>query len=94
VLNGAEVSAQQERVALFLINKFCPNLQAIAIQMEHKRPETRQDISALLASTGIRPEQVWGALNGSAQPALEGEVVENSPEDQSVAEAPTHPDDA
>ena len=89
VLNGAEVSAQQERMAVFLINKFCPNLQAIAIQMEHKRPETRQDINSLLASTGIRPEQAWAAINGS--PALEGEVVENSDDNQNVSKAPAPP---
>ena len=83
VVEGKEIPPQQERVALFIVNKFCPNLAAIAVQVEDMRPESKQDINALLTTTGINPAQVWAALQG---------VAENPPIEHAPGGPPTPPD--
>ena len=90
-IKGKHNDSARARLAWDAMSAMMPKLQAIALDVGEVRPETREDISSLLASTGIRPEQVWGALNGSAQPALEGEVVENSDGNQNVSKAPAPP---
>ena len=83
VVEGKEIPPQQERVALFVVNKFFPNLSAIAVQVEDMRPESKSDINALLTTTGINPAQVWAALQG---------VQENPPLEHEPGAPPTPPD--
>jgi hypothetical protein len=92
-IKGKHDDSARARLAWDAMSAMMPKLQAIALDVGEVRPETREDISSLLAATGIRPEQAWAAINGT--PALEGEHVREKVEpDQSLTEAPTPPDRA
>lgn len=55
VLGGEVLPAQQVNVAMFIVNKLVPSMQAIAVQVEHKVAASWQDLHAKALAAGIDP---------------------------------------
>lgn len=83
MLDGEEVTAQQEKAALFVLNKFLPNLQAIAVQTHNEAPVTREDIESLALENNIPLAMIWKAvvnqeLSESVNDAIDHELPEKT----------------
>jgi hypothetical protein len=59
VLGGEALPAQQVNVALFVVNKLVPSMQAIAVQVEHKVSATLPELEARALATGIDPSLLF-----------------------------------
>ena len=55
VLVGEVLPSQQVQVAMFIINKMVPSMQAVAVQVEHKVAASWEDIQAQALEAGIDP---------------------------------------
>jgi hypothetical protein len=55
VLGGEVLPAQQVNVAMFIVNKLVPSMQAIAVQIEHKVSATLPELEARALAAGLDP---------------------------------------
>ena len=84
MLVGNEVTAQQEKAALFILNKFLPNLQAIAVQHSTDQPKTRDDIEALANQAGIPLQLIWNSLQNQSVSDQDQSVLEHETPEKSI----------
>ena len=90
-----DVSMKQLRAAEFIINKVCPQFQAIAVKHESNEPATLGQIEALLLQSGVDPKSVLPTPDGV--PRETSEPIDVTPEektvsDQELIEGPGTPD--
>ena len=88
MLAGEKRTAQEERAAYFTLNKLLPNLQAIAVQVEHKVSANWQEIQAQALEAGIDPK----LLIPKEKAAIEHERKSDSAQDHSEAPLPPEAD--
>lgn len=84
MIDGQEVTAQQEKAALFVLNKFLPNLQAIAVQHSTDQPKTRDDIEALANQAGIPLQLIWNSLNNQQLTDQDQSIIEHETPEKSI----------
>jgi hypothetical protein len=75
-----EVSQQRVQVALFVVNKMLPSMQAVAVQVEHKIASNISDLEARALEHGIDP-----SLLLPEKKVIEQEPVEDPPTPESDA---------
>jgi hypothetical protein len=75
VLGGEVLPTQQVNVAMFVINKLVPSMQAIAVQVEHKVAASREDLIARALARGIDPDMLF--RNHQAIPSITGEKTDS-----------------
>jgi hypothetical protein len=72
VLGGEVLPAQQVNVAMFVVNKLVPSMQAIAVQVEHKVSATLPELEARALAAGLDP-----ALLFHGQPSITQEKTDS-----------------
>lgn len=85
LMGDKTLTDNQIKVALFLINKFVPSLQAVAVRIEDNRPTSWADLESLALSHGINP-----ALLLDDRSLIEGEVLD-SPQESVDSEQESDP---
>ncbi len=76
-----DVSMKQLRAAEFIINKVCPQFQAIAVKHESSAPATLGDIESLLLQAGVDPTDVLAKdeVLSEEKTVIEHDVIEGTP---------------
>jgi DNA-binding transcriptional regulator YdaS (Cro superfamily) len=74
------------------LGKVLPDLQAVAVAIEHNMPTSQEDMNAKLTQAGINPAIAWAMLNNES---IDGEAVIVDQDDQGDQEPqPTTEDKA
>ena len=78
---GDDVRVSQVRAAEFIINKVCPQFQAIAVKHESSEPASIGQIEALLLQSGVDPALVLSNDNplSEEKTVIEHDVIEGTP---------------
>ena len=77
-LQGEKIGHQQFQASIFILNKFLPNLSAIAVQVETNVSRDKTDLVAKALEHGINPIEVFGGLDGApvtTKPKTNGKVA-------------------
>lgn len=61
-VNGKEVTPLQAQVALKLVDKMLPSMQAVAVDISSRQELSKGDIESLLLSRGVQPQLLWSML--------------------------------
>ena len=69
------VTAQMERVAVVLFNKFVPSLAAIQLQVEDNRPKSVHDLNTMLVLNGLPALPDTTAIEHAQKNAIVSEKV-------------------
>jgi hypothetical protein len=75
VLSGEVLPTQQVNVAMFIVNKLVPSMQAIAVQVEHKVAASKEDLIARALARGIDPAILFNSPH--TRPAITGEKTDS-----------------
>jgi hypothetical protein len=89
-----ELSATQVAVGNSLLSRVLPTLQAVAVQVDDKRPLTKADVDAKMLASGVDPAAIWASIDSKAPKSVPA-AIEHDKQGQSIdteSNKPEEPD--